>query len=291
MNNKFIINANGIKKEAEIIVKFNHENKDYLIYCTDENESNKQIFVSRLTLNSEGKYFIDDITLEEKNKLNGIVYNIVILIPNEAKKGIDAKSLIERLVSENKIELTSELPALAEQNYYNNCSIAITSKLLVEEAISFFKTNLVKKVEEPVVPTWSIPTPDLVSNNNELNNINPTLNVEMQGAPIPQVEVKPEVQIPVSEVNIPIENKEENIPTFINNIPSQEENIPNPQAERLAVVSDPSLNSAGLNLQPNVARRHSAGNANTKYIILGTVCLVLAVAVVVITYFLIKNMK
>ena len=198
MNNKFIINANGIKKEAEIIVKFNHENKDYLIYCTDENESNKQIFVSRLTLNSEGKYFIDDITLEEKNKLNGIVYNIVILIPNEAKKGIDAKSLIERLVSENKIELSSELPALAEQNYYNNCSIAITSKLLVEEAISFFKTNLVKKVEEPVVPTWSIPTPDLVSNNNELNNINPTLNVEMQGAPISQVEVKPEVQIPVS---------------------------------------------------------------------------------------------
>ena len=113
----------------------------------------------------------------------------------------------------------------------------------------------------------------------------------MQEAPIPQVEVKPEVQIPVSEVNIPIENKEGNIPTFINNIPSQEENIPNPQAERLAVVSDPSLNSAGLNLQPNVARRHSAGNANTKYIILGTVCLVLAVAVVVITYFLIKNMK
>lgn len=277
MNNKFIINANGIKKEAEIIVKFNHENKDYLIYCTDENESNKQIFVSRLTLNSEGKYFIDDITLEEKNKLNGIVYNIVILIPNEAKKGIDAKSLIERLVSENKIELSSELPALAEQNYYNNCSIAITSKLLVDDAINFFKTNLVKKVEEPVVPTWSIPTPDLVSNNNELNNINPTSNVEMQEAPIPQVEVKPEVQIPVSEVNIPIENKEEN--------------IPNPQAERLAVVSDPSLNGAGLNLQPNVARRHSAGNANTKYIILGTVCLVLAVAVVVITYFLIKNMK
>ena len=27
MNNKFIINANGIKKEAEILVKFNHEIK------------------------------------------------------------------------------------------------------------------------------------------------------------------------------------------------------------------------------------------------------------------------
>ena len=68
-------------------------------------------------------------------------------------------------------------------------------------------------------------------------------------------------------------------------------NEPNPQAEKLAVVSDPSLNSAGLNLQPNVARRNSAGNANTKYIIIGTICLVLAIAVVVAAYFLIKNMK
>ena len=40
MNNKFTLNANGIKKDAEMIVKFNLENKDYLIYCTDENESN-----------------------------------------------------------------------------------------------------------------------------------------------------------------------------------------------------------------------------------------------------------
>ena len=44
MNNKFTLNANGIKKDAEMIVKFNLENKDYLIYCTDENESNKQVF-------------------------------------------------------------------------------------------------------------------------------------------------------------------------------------------------------------------------------------------------------
>ena len=45
MNNKFTLNANGIKKDAEMIVKFNLENKDYLIYCTDENERNKHVFV------------------------------------------------------------------------------------------------------------------------------------------------------------------------------------------------------------------------------------------------------
>ena len=134
MNNKFTLNANGIKKDAEMIVKFNLENKDYLIYCTDENESNKQVFVSKLTLNSEGKYFIDDITSEEKNKLSGVVYNTVILTPNEAKKGVEAKTLIDKLTNENKVMLSVEMPILNEQSYYSNCSIAITSKLLVEEA-------------------------------------------------------------------------------------------------------------------------------------------------------------
>ena len=42
------------------------EEKDYLIYCIDENEENRQIFVSRLILNSVGEYFIDDIRPEEK---------------------------------------------------------------------------------------------------------------------------------------------------------------------------------------------------------------------------------
>ena len=40
---------------------------------------NKQIFVSKLILNSEGKSFIDNILPEEKNKLSNVVYNIIIL--------------------------------------------------------------------------------------------------------------------------------------------------------------------------------------------------------------------
>ena len=82
MNKKIIVQDknNNIKKEADTIIKFNFENKDYLIYSIEENEENRQIFVSKLILNSEGKYFIDNILPEEKGKLNNIVYNIVILI-------------------------------------------------------------------------------------------------------------------------------------------------------------------------------------------------------------------
>lgn len=305
MNNKFTLNANGIKKDAEMIVKFNLENKDYLIYCTDENESNKQVFVSKLTLNSEGKYFIDDITSEEKNKLSGVVYNIVILTPNEDKKEVEAKALIDKLTNENKVMLSVEMPILNEQSYYSNCSIAITSKLLVEEAINFFKTNLTSKVEEPVqsVPTWSVPTMGAaaVTPNAPIVEMS---NVAITSAPVVNETPTPVEQAPISN-NIPITPEQPSVSAeqIFNTAPAPTEtpvqmpndvamtNEPNPQAEKLAVVSDPSLNSAGLNLQPNVARKNSAGNANTKYIIIGTICLVLAIAVVIAAYFLIKNMK
>ena len=143
MNNKFTLNANGIKKDAEMIVKFNLENKDYLIYCTDENESNKQVFVSKLTLNSEGKYFIDDITLEdyeynftseieeniEETSINlqktlditDILWqNILIEVPskvvNEKNKNIKLEGNGWRLISEddlnNKNNPLSELEEL-----------------------------------------------------------------------------------------------------------------------------------------------------------------------------------
>lgn len=311
MNNKFILNANGVKKEAEMIVKFNLENNDYLIYCIDENESNKQVFVSKLTLNSEGKYFIDDITPEEKNKLSGVVYNIVILTPNEAKKGVEAKTLIDKLINENKVMLSVEMPILNEQSYYSNCSIAITSKLLVEEAINFFKINLVSKVEEPVaaVPTWSVPTMGAaeVTPNAPIVEMS---NVAITSAPVVNETPTPVEQTPISN-NIPITPEQPPVSAeqVFNTAPAPTEtpvqmpieiptmsdnnavmNEPNPQAEKLAVVSDPSLNSAGLNLQPNVSRKNSAGNANTKYIIIGTICLVLAIAVVIAAYFVIKNM-
>ena len=56
-----------------------------------------------------------------------------------------------------------------------------------------------------------------------------------------------------------------------------------------AEIKKENIDNASLNA---VSYTHlSAGNANTKYIIIGTICLVLAIAVVVAAYFLIKNMK
>ena len=123
-------------------------------------------------------------------------------------------------------------------------------------------------MSEPIAPvTQEQVTPNLVINDTPINNNNNN------------------ITIPVTDNN-QINEQVSVVEGTMNS------NIPNPQAEKLAIISDPSLgNATGLNLQPNVARKNNAGNANTKYIIIGTISILLAVAVVVVAYFLIKNMK
>lgn len=347
MNKNFIVQDknNNIQKNANTIIKFNFENKDYLIYSIEENEENRQIFVSKLILNSEGKYFIDNILPEEKGKLNTVVYNIVILTPTEAKKGTDTLSLINGLSDKFSIELSTEIPDLGEQEYFNNCSIAITSKILVEDAVKFYEENLVSKnitnQEEVSTPTWTLPIENtnpepVVTESSSIENSPITPNIEpvVQNIPVNSVTTNdsltphvPETQNNTLEGVIPNLNDTPNIiPTELNSnnivlqsatveqqqvspqlAPSSSnqepqviqsnnqlvDNLPNPQIDKLggnvAIVSDPSLESAGVAVQPNVGKMKKAGFAINKYIIIGTVCLLLAIAVVVVAYILIQK--
>lgn len=323
MNKNFIImnKNNNTQMQASSLVKFNFNNKDYLVYFIDENEENKQIFVSRLILNSEGKYFIDNIMPEEKAKLSEIVYNIVILIPTNNQKGEPADKLLSSLTEKYTLSLSNDVPTLGEQEYYNNCSIAITSKELVALAEVFYNTNL--KVEEPAlktseVPTWEIPSsnevvqpveqpvstvPIFTSAENENTSSSEAKAEEPMVNETPVVEpIPPVVNNNSQAVNV-IPNTTEEMPAntlnnnlannSINNNVLPENNMPNPQAEKLAIVSDPSLASitgtAPIAGQPNVAKLNNKGKANVKYIIIGTICILLAIAVVVVAYILIQK--
>lgn len=326
MNKNFIImnKNNNTQMQASSLVKFNFNNKDYLVYFIDENEENKQIFVSRLILNSEGKYFIDNIMPEEKAKLSEIVYNIVILIPTNNQKGEPADKLLSSLTEKYTLSLSNDVPTLGEQEYYNNSSIAITSKELVGLAEVFYNTNL--KVEEPVlktseVPTWEIPSsnevvqpveqavstvPIFTSAENE-NTSSPEVKAEEPMVnETPVVEPIPPVVNNNSQATNVIPNTTEEMPanTLNNNLANNsinnnvnnvlpENNMPNPQAEKLAIVSDPSLASITGTVpiagQPNVAKLNNKGKANVKYIIIGTICILLAIAVVVVAYILIQK--
>jgi len=296
MNTSFTVidRNNNLQKRADTIVKFKFEEKDYIVYSIDENEQNKQIFVSRLIINSEGKYFIENIMPEEKGKLNNIVYNIVILLPTDFKKGGNPQMLIEEFTKKHLATLSNEIPELNIQEYYSSCSVAITSGELVVSAIDFFRNNLVKESNKVEIPTWSVP-------DSPVNNVTPTPEVivptnnvvpaapAVEPVPTPNIaptnvqDVTPNLEVNQAPINMPI-NQE-----------VMENNLPNPQIEKLAIVSDPNLaNATGLNpvnVQPNLGKQKKAGYANTKYVVIGTICLVLAIAVVVAAYFLIKNMN
>lgn len=316
MNKNFVLmdKTNNTQRNATAVIKFNYENNDYLIYSIDENEVNKQIFVSKLILNSEGKSFIDNILPEEKNKLSNVVYNIIILTPSNFKKGVLANNLLKDIKEKLMVNLSLEIPELGSQEYFANCSIAITNKEFVEDAIKFYNDNLnMEKVQEqiPVTPTWTIPTEEPVAINEPRINQEPmqnNINISPIPSAIPQTNPQPVIpnatsnnieSVPTEPVNIvnpTIETPNQVVTpenVQIPNIEGQElNNIPNPQAEKLnnvAVVSDPSLGKSGLNIQPNIGKQKNAGFTLNKYIVIGTVCILLAIAVVIVAYILIQK--
>lgn len=353
MNKDFIIEdkTNNLQKKASGIVKFNYENKDYLIYCIDENEKNQQIFVSRLILNSEGKYFIDNIMPEEKNKLNNIVYNMVIVTPSNAKKGMDSNELIKNLTEKNMIKISCDIPELNIQEYYPNCSMAITNKEFVTEAIKFYETNLKEeKIEvNNQTPSWTLPI--IKETKTESVVPEPTLStpevapISVTPEVVPKPVVEPEVVMPtepIVSVEVPTIEPVQEIKTEViqpttqevntNNIvsepvitpkaepsvnpvitepvaqtipsvssPEQSVTVPIESNPQTAIVSDPSLTAAGVSMQQNAGQKNigqqkaktltlkKAGFAINKYIIIGTLCILLSIAVVIVAYILIKK--
>lgn len=294
MNQSFMLldKSNNLQRAASVVVRFNYEEKDYLVYSVEESAQNSQIFVSKLVLNSEGKYFVDNLLPEEKGKLNNIVYNIVILVPTEAQKGVAFESLISTYFDKISVKLSCDIPDLSTQEYYGNCSVAITSKILVDAAVKLYNENLIKAVETVAleVPTWTSPTEvisPIPAGVHELSASEPVLqesvvasNLDLQSNSVQEPVVSDSTVVNPSVEGVSSVSESSDI--SVNN------SVISSQVDKLAVVSDPSL---GIGVQqPNIGKLKKAGFANNKYIIIGTVCLLLAVAVVITAYFLIKNM-
>lgn len=253
MNSKnfTIVNKNTKEKKiASCIVKFNLNNKDYLVYSLEESEQNKQILTSKLIINSEEKAFIEEISNEEKNLLNDIVHNVVILVPLNFKKGDDANHLLTELKNKYNLTLSTEFPILEQQEYYSNSSIDIVNKTLVEEAVSFYSNNLPnieRKTEK--IPVWDIP---MTTKESHLENTMPLFNQKenTENSSNPQIEKLAVVS-------------DSNLERSINLQP---------------------------NVGKNYINNHKqAGFAKNKYIIIGTLCFVLSIIVIIAAIILIKN--
>lgn len=293
MNKSFnmIDKINNSSKKADVIVKFSFGDKDYLIYSVAENEQNSQILTSRIIVNSEGKYFLDNISPEEKNKISNIVYNIVILIPTEMQKGNSFDALIGNLKDKFSVSLSMVNNDLDDQEYYSNSSIAITNKLLVESAIKVYSDNLISSDESEniLVPTWTAPSEVVIPTevrNQDISEVNTGNNIKTDAITSVDMVSQSEPLVGGLESNV-VTNNISNAENLSDNVA-----ISNPQVQKLAIVSDPSLSVAGVSVrQPNVGKLKKAGFANTKYVVIGTICLILAIAVVITAYVLIKNMS
>ncbi len=299
MNRGFVVldKNNNLEKKSTGIVIFKFENKEYLIYSIDENNQNKQILLSKLVSNSEGKNFIDDISVEEKNKLSNIVYNIVIILPTEAKKGKDAKVAIADFSTKSSITLSKDFPELQNQEYHTNSSIAITSSELVDSAINFYEGNLESRIVETnsSAQILNMPEPE-----------DPAVDLPAK-QPEPPVQFEPTLTQNVTEVVKPLEAiPPVDMPTF--NFSNQkvaevnqeallnEKILPNPQADMLATLNSAlpnNMQTSQVNQtnQPNLVKQKRAGFARSIYIIIGTVCLVLSVIIVIVAYLLLTNTR
>lgn len=319
MNNKFILVRGIEEKEAKAVIEFKYQDSNYLIYYTDESANQVQIFVSKLT--NDNKIEATDPIL--KNRLNSLVYSIVVKLISEANSA-NPSNLINNLEIKEEIKLENKNIDLDKQEYLPTSSVAITTKEIVLKATELFKNYIKEEIQKPIweeTKTTSVEViePKVAINNFE-NNI-PTssldnqksqesVNIEMPKEAIEnddQIISNPTVQVPIEPVssseniNKPIsitENSSIETSTepqqsinpqmsILNNDPNLAAVLANPQNQ--FTVSQNSNNMNGPVVQPNTLKMKKAGFANSKYIILGTVCLVLAVVVVIVAIILIKN--
>lgn len=275
MNKKILLvdKINNIQKEATCILLFQNNNDNYLIYYLDENNGNKQIFVSKVIRNTEGKCFISDINNNDKNRINSIVYNIVIVLP-----AANNNNVIEDFENKNNIKISLEPLNFESQNYLSNSRVAITSEILVNNCINFYNKHLnsgqnndvqnkdsmqVQMINNIDVPTIPIEANNILDNSNtvQTNNVIPQVNNSTVVNELPSV--NPQMQIIGSiESNAPVQIASNNDENLIKN--NNDNN------------NDNNDNNEGFVI-------------NTA-IVVGTIALLLAVTIVTFTFITIKKM-
>lgn len=260
MNKKFLLvdRINGIQKEATYILTFQNNNEEFLIYYLDVNSNNnKQIFVSKLIRNAEGKYFITDINPNEKNRINTIVYNIVIVLPTETNKNGNGNNVIDSFKNKFNINISLDPIIIESQNYLYNSRVAITSEILVNKCLDFY--NIYLNNEQTKTTNNNKNILSQVQTNNDINNsqINSFDTINAQSSINPQMQILG--------------------------------NIENSVQVRSAISNDVILNN-NINKEDNNRENNNEGFIINTSIIVGTIALLLSVLIVTFTFIVIKKM-
>lgn len=315
MNNFFVSvdSLNSVAYNCYSLVAFNFSNSSYLIYYSPEEANKCKMFISKLNFVDENCYYISDIDNNDKEILNNIGYNIVVSFPSSYTKESDINKLFNDFEDKNCISFFDKVPLLNEQKLCRNSFLAhsnidgiISIKSFYDKCLAIRSFN---KKRDNLFLKNSISISDVgkgfvseavgVSNNqiSDLGNISsiisiPNKNSAVQNdsntsADINNTILKPfDFQI-VGDPFI-------NTPNFVSGNDNHSSDFYSNQSD---FNSDPTrqiLYTDGIKNKSNDDNfsdlKKNAGFASSGYIIIGSICLVLAAIIVTISIVLVKNL-
>ena len=170
MNNSFVAvdNLNSVAFDCYSLVKFNYAGNDYLIYYSFFNESSCNIFLSKLILSDNGKYYIDKLNVFNdfglRNKLFDIAKEIVIDIPSlySNDNSNNFENVLMSYSDEKGFVFSKDIPQLEEQNFYNDLIASSRADFVnyVRSIYSYFLPKINVKSSTSLSSddsVWSIP--------------------------------------------------------------------------------------------------------------------------------------
>lgn len=307
MDNFFIVfdSLNSVAFQCYSLLRFNYNNDDYLIYYVSENDSNCKIYASKLFTNSSGICSLVDISNAEKNMLNDIIYKIIISFPSSYNKNVDIDEFVNNFSYSNNIVFSKNIPNLSEQVLCNNSFFANSDLKYISSVKSFYRyiTSIINAHPSNSL-IWSIPkllNTDVIVDNNTNSGIvsssvndsckavqNTNENIPINITPISDESINQDKTFIGNNsfnhfVSDPFLNNNYNVMASNFNI-SYENNFDSLKKDNFSNEKLPISNNIVSTLQEN------AGFAINRYIIIGTVCFVLASIIVAIGIFFVNNL-
>ena len=329
MNKNFFVvdRFNSVVFSCTSLFRFNYNNFDYLVYYLVSNGENCNVFVSRL-ISHDGIYYLIDISKEEKGFIGNIVHDAFVNLPTSFSKEAEVNGLVRKFMEEHNIVFSKDIPNMKEQSLLSN-SCLVQSNLkyanYVKSLYDYICLSVDFNFNNSLV--WNLPSSDsnnmnfkTISNYNTLQDAQPSVSITT-GFDNEQSQIgNQSIIIPISstpsELNKNIGNSSISTSSSYNYIGTnsysfnQPDSLPfntNLQGSNMNYGSNSynginynfvsqnwdDASSGGPSLESNkvkVLNKKNAGFASNRYIIIGTVCFILAAIVIGLFIFSVRNL-
>lgn len=140
MNNTFYIcdKLNSVFKQCYSLFSFQFGINNYLVYTYSDDGYIYYLLVSKIMINSFGKFFLLDITNDERSILSNTIYDLVINLPINFYHGLNGLTLIEEYCRNNSIKLLNNVHIDNEQPIFINSLIASSNKTSIDMTRNYY---------------------------------------------------------------------------------------------------------------------------------------------------------